>query len=136
MSRLHILFTVLFACQPFQLRAQAPRVQVVQQPVVRQFGIGSSVSVPDGGRAHLGGVSRAASGRNSYGPIRSGTNSGFEMSNASQSVSVSIIDLDTMDQELLESASRNAAARADKRKIPPRAELAWQSLQARQRKQR
>lgn len=137
MFKVPLLFLLLIVLVPLDSYAQAPAVQVVQQPVVRHFSLGTSVSVPDGGRAYLGGVSRSATGRKSSGLLRTGTSSGFEMSNASQSASVTVLDFEAMDQALLESGERIAAARAaNKRQIHPRAELAWQALQARQKKQR
>ncbi|MDB5388971.1 MAG: hypothetical protein JWM11_4617 [Planctomycetaceae bacterium] len=136
LPRLTVLFVAAGFAYPFVANAQAPAVQAVQQPVVRRFSVGTSAAVPDGGRAFLGGVGRSASGRNTYGPLRSGTNSGFETSNTSQSVSVQIIDLESMDRELLNSGSHDAAAKSPRRRIHPRAETAWQTMQARQRKTR
>lgn len=123
-----------------QLIAQDRPVQqqVVQQPVVRQFRVGTAVSVPDGGRAFLGGFSRGASGTNRYGgPLRSGTNTGREFSNSSQSVSVYIHDFEAMDAALLNAAAAASPSIPSTRSrtstsINPRATHAWQSLQARQ----
>ena len=133
----------LFAQAP--VRPNVAPQQVIQQPIVRQFGVTTSVSVPDRGRALLGGVNRGAIGRKTYGPLRSGTSSGAEYSSASQSASVYIFDFDAMDQALLDAADREAptssrgnrtssAARSSKAKINSRAEQAWHSFQARQQK--
>lgn len=133
-----LYFALLSFCFPVTGWAQ---VQTVQQPVVRQFGVGTAVSVPDRGRAHLGGISKGAAGRKTYGPLRNGTSSGIEYSTSSQSASVYIFDFDAMDRELLETAERESIRRdgtnrTDSAKIHPRAERAWQTLQTRQRTQR
>ena len=109
--------------------------RAVQQPVVRQFRVGTAVSVPDRGRAFLGGVSKAAIGTNRYGgPLRSGTNSGREFSNSSQSVSVYIHDFEAMDAALLNAAAPSPTTRSrSDTPINPRATHAWQTLQARHR---
>lgn len=73
----------------------------VQQPVVRTFGVGTTVSVPDRGTIHLGGVNSAASGRVSSGLFRPGTNSGLERTGTSLSTTVFIHDLQAMDEALL-----------------------------------
>ena len=106
--------------------------QVVQQPVVRQFRVGTSVSVPDGGRAFLGGVSQGATGTKRFGgPLRSGTNSGRESSNSSVSVSVQILDFEELDAAALQAARRGAArATSDKTPLNSRAAHAWRSLEA------
>lgn len=118
----------------------------VQQPVVRQFGVGTSVSVPDRGRAYLGGVRKGAMGTNRYGgPFRSGTNSGLEHSNSSMSVSVYIHDFEAMDEALLNAAENRSAGnrspgnhsegpalnRRQEKPLSPRAANAWRSLEAR-----
>lgn len=107
--------------------------QAVQQPVVRQQRLGTSVSVPDRGRAFLGGVSSGATSTNRYGPFRSGTNSGREFSNSSQTVSVYIHDFEEMDQALLNSGrpQNRAAARRDEKPLNPRAAHAWRTLASR-----
>lgn len=118
---------VLFACMTSSAYAQN---QVVQQPVVRQIRIGTAVSVPDGGRAYLGGVSKGAMGANRYGgPFRSGTNSGREFSNSSMSVSVYIHDFEAMDEALLNEAAR-VPVRREKTPLSSRAAHAWRSLEA------
>lgn len=104
--------------------------QVVQQPVVQQTQIGTAVSVPDRGRAFLGGVSRGAVGTNRYGPFRSGTNSGREFSGSSQTVSVQILDYEELDQAAL-NAARNSSPRREAKRLNPRATHAWRTLAAR-----
>lgn len=119
---------VLFACMTSS--SAYAQNQVVQQPVVRQMRVGTAVSVPDRGRAFLGGVSKGAVGTNRYGgPFRSGTNSGREFSNSSMSVSVYIHDFEAMDEALLNEAARSPS-RHDRKQLNPRAAHAWRSLEA------
>lgn len=75
----------------------------VQLPRQSVFSVGTTVSVPDRGGVFLGGVSRAASSRSSYGigPLRSGSSVGFERSHSGASAHVYIHDLDEMDRMLL-----------------------------------
>lgn len=106
--------------------------RVVQQPVIRQFGVGTAVSVPDRGRAYLGGVSRGATSTKRFGgPFRSGTSSGREFSNSSQSVSVYIHDFEAMDAALLHAAEVSATRNQPAGQISPRAAAAWDSLRTR-----
>ena len=106
--------------------------RVVQQPVIRQFGVGTAVSVPDRGRAYLGGVSRGATSTKRFGgPFRSGTSSGREFSNSSQSVSVYIHDFEAMDAALLRAAEASATRNQPAGQISPRAAAAWDSLRTR-----
>src|SRR5262245_54835067 len=44
------------------------RTPVAQVPVLTSIGISSTVTVPDGGTALLGGYSRVSEGRREYGP--------------------------------------------------------------------
>lgn len=76
----------------------------VQQPVVRQFGVSTSVSVPDRGGVLLGGIDRAASARSTYGPAWRGSSIGVERSSSSVSAHVFIQDLRAMDEALLREA--------------------------------
>ncbi len=81
--------------------------QTVQLPTFHFFTLNTSVLVPDGGDAFLGGVDRASSGRNERGipglPGRPFTNSAIGSSTAASGVSVSaqIHDLDAMDRAIL-----------------------------------
>jgi hypothetical protein len=75
----------------------------VQQPVVANSSVNTTVSVPDGGTTFLGGTSSAQSGRSQYGPIRSGTSTGLSRQSTSMSASVRIIDLHEMDEAILRS---------------------------------
>jgi hypothetical protein len=75
----------------------------VQQPVVGTTSVQTTVSVPDRGSVFLGGVSSAASGRQSNGPLRTGTSRGYAMSASSMRASVFIMDLHAMDEAILNS---------------------------------
>lgn len=104
--RFGIICTVLmFGGQP--LFAQ----QVIQQPVVGNTSVNTTVSVPDRGSMFLGGVSSAESGRNQYGPFRSGPSSGLSRQSTSMSVHVYIHDLQSMDEEILNSAPSTSESR-------------------------
>lgn len=125
-----ILPTLILLCGVAFVHAQD---RVVQQPVIRQMRVGTSVSVPDGGRAFLGGVSQGATSTKRFGgPFRSGTNSGREFSNSSQSVSVYIHDFDAMDAALLNAAGESAGRSQAGTRVNSRATAAWESLRTRQ----
>lgn len=85
----------------FSSRVAVAQVITVQQPAVRSFGTATTVSVPDRGSMHLGGMGAASSGRTTPGPFRPGTSSGLERSASSMSASVYIHDLRAMDEALL-----------------------------------
>lgn len=101
-----------FASPRGTLLAQAV---AIQQPVVRQFGVNTSVSVPDRGGAMLGGVDRAASARSSYGPAWRGSSLGVERSSSSMSAHVFIHDLRAMDEALLREAGYDDRSITDNR---------------------
>ncbi|MEX0715273.1 MAG: hypothetical protein WD066_01730 [Planctomycetaceae bacterium] len=75
----------------------------VQQPVVATMGVRTTVGVPDRGGVFLGGVSRAASSRNTFGPypFRAGSSVGRESQSSGISAHVRIHDLAAMDEYLL-----------------------------------
>ncbi len=83
--------------------AAAQRI-AVQQPVVENFSLATTVSVPDRGSAFLGGVGAARSGRFQSGPFPSGSAIGLERQGSSASVHVYIHDFEAMDAALLSSA--------------------------------
>lgn len=87
----------------------------VQQPVIQNFSVGTSVSVPDRGSAHLGGVGFARSGRTVTGPFPSGSSFGQELGASSSSVQVYIHDFEAIDAELLASAPSSTHSRLDPR---------------------
>jgi len=96
---------VLSALVVVDAHAQAPTT--VQLPTFSTFSSRSSVLVPDRGSAYLGGISRAASGRNEFGvpmlPFRPFRNRaiGKELSSSNLRVTATIHDFEAMDELLL-----------------------------------
>ena len=78
----------------------------VQQPVVGRFGVSTTVSVPDRGRAHLGSVSRAGDSRKSFGPLGLGSSRGLFREHSGTSVGVTIHDFEETDRRLLGKSRR------------------------------
>lgn len=76
----------------------------IQQPVVQQFSAGTTVSVPDRGRALLGGISSGRTQSKRFGPFRRGSTYGQEFRSSTSTVGVYIHDFEAMDQFLLNSA--------------------------------
>ncbi len=80
----------------------------VQQPILGTASVSTSVVVPNNGRAFLGGVSSAQSGRSRYGFYQPGSSIGLSRSSNSMSVGVTIIDLREMDEAILNSVPDRA----------------------------
>lgn len=102
MSRLlnRLLFVILL-CSADAAFAQL----VIQQPIVSQFGVQTSVMVPDRGTFFLGGVSRGAESRFMPGPCGCrGPSIGREISSVSLTTSVWIQDLTAIDRMVLDLA--------------------------------
>lgn len=78
------------------------QAQVVQLPAVGNFGVSTTVSVPDQGTASLGGTGRSSYGATTRGagPLASRASGGQNSAN-SASISATIIDLAAMDEALL-----------------------------------
>ncbi len=83
----------------------------VQQPVFRNFSVGTTVSVPDRGSAHLGSISRAVSGSKNIGFYRPGSAVGKIHEHAGASSHVYIHDFEAMDQYLLNQGTFQTASR-------------------------
>lgn len=126
MNRLSCFAVGVFLTAAVSQTAFAQR-GTVQQPVVSRFSVGTTVSVPDRGRAHLASVSRAGDGRKSFGPFSPGSSRGMFRDHSSSSVGVTIHDLDEMDRRLLGTATRISRSRH----LSANAEHAWRSLVAR-----
>lgn len=96
------------------LVAQTVQAQniAVQQPVLQDFSVDTTVTVPDRGTALLGSVRSGAAGRTSYGfgPFRNGNSRGYNLSGSSVTSSVSIHDLRAMDEALLATAEPSTTA--------------------------
>ena len=84
--------------------ATAQQGSAVQLPTYSFFSTNTTVSVPDRGSVYLGGVTRAATGRNEFGtpllPFRN-RSFGTERSVTGTWVSVYIHDFEAMDEQLL-----------------------------------
>ena len=98
--RLNLLTCLIWMA--FDSRAFCQQL-VIQQPVVGTTSASTSVVVPNGGRAFLGGVSSTQSGRSRYGFAQPGSSIGLSRSSSSMSVGVTIIDLREMDEAILNS---------------------------------
>jgi len=106
----------LFAASVVWTTAAADAQQIaVQQPVVENFSVGTTVSVPDRGSVLLGGVGSAASGRITTGPLRSGSALGRTAQASSARVQVFIHDFEAMDAELLNQPAGTRSSRLDPR---------------------
>ena len=115
-----------------QIRPTAARGQaVLQQPVIGQFGVQTTVSVPDRGAAYLGGLQRAGATRTSFGPWRPGTSTGLFRDSQSITSHVTIHDFQTMDRLLLDQARPRATHRSNR--LTGQAAAAYDTLTARQR---
>lgn len=100
--------------------AAAQQATSVQLPTLSYFSAGTTVSVPDRGSVLLGGVRRAASGRNEFGvPLWPFRNRAFgtERSVSGLRVSAYIHDFQAMDEYLLSQPSLRSAAASTPR--PP-----------------
>lgn len=103
MSTRTIALAAMMALAVSRLAAQ----NAVQLPTVSAFTVNTTVSVPDGGSALLGGISRASSGRNEFGvplaPIRPFRNTaiGRDVGASSVRVTATIHDFEAMDEYLL-----------------------------------
>jgi len=96
------------------LASTAAAQVTLQQPAVSQFSVGTTVSVPVGGGALLGGLERAGAGRKSFGPFRPGTATGFFREAQSISAHVTLHDFQAMDRMLLDQARRTTTVRPNR----------------------
>ena len=108
--RLHYAWLplVLLGLGATSARGQATTVQL---PTYSFFSTGTTVSVPDRGSVFMGGVKRAASGRNEFGtPLLPFRNRAFgtERSSVGTRVSVYIHDFEAMDEYLLSRPTSSA----------------------------
>jgi len=93
---------------------------IIQQPALQQFGVSTTVSIPDRGSAFLGGVSSSRTSTNQYGPFRSGSSIGSGLSHSSVNTSVYIHDFQLMDKILLAEGKRRLQSSAIKTSMDPR----------------
>ena len=89
----------------------------MQLPTFSYFSVNTTVTVPDRGSAYLGGVNRAAEGRNEFGtpllPFRPFRNVGIgrETSASGMWVTATIHDFDAMDRYLLSAPVQSTVSR-------------------------
>lgn len=114
----------LFAIALITVLVSAPHctsAQSLQLPTYTFFGVSTTVMVPDNGAAFLGGINRAASGRNEFGvpglalPGLQSRSIGQDMSASNVWTTVTIHDFDAMDQAILNSPSPTGFAGLDTR---------------------
>lgn len=85
--------------------------QVIQLPTFHQFSVGTTVLVPDGGSAYLGGVDYARYGSSRRGPFNRSSSS--SVGSAGVSVHATIIDHEELDRAVLAEAARKRGASVD-----------------------
>lgn len=88
----------------------------VQLPTFHQFGVSTTVVVPDRGSVYLGGVNRSSLGRTGFAPGVPGLGNrgiGRNTAGAGLSISATIIDHDEIDRALLAEAARRRGATTD-----------------------
>jgi hypothetical protein len=122
--RFRTTWLVLALVALWAFRAPAQQPTTVQLPTFSFFNTNTTVTVPDRGSVYLGGVNRAATGRNEFGapllPFRN-RSIGMERSASSAWVSVWVHDFEAMDQYLLSQPTAfRAAQAANSRPLVPR----------------
>jgi hypothetical protein len=102
-----------FAAGLVVISSQWAAAQTVQLPTFQFFSVSTTVMVPDNGGAFMGGINRAATGRNEFG-VPGITFPGFQNRSIGQDMSasnvwahVTIHDFDAMDEAILSSPSPN-----------------------------
>ncbi|GIW93554.1 MAG: hypothetical protein KatS3mg110_1595 [Pirellulaceae bacterium] len=84
--------------------------QVVQLPVYHQFGVSTTVVVPDRGGVVLGGVDRYRAADSRFGPrlplLPGNRSTGYEVERSVAGVHATILDLQEMDRQLLGEAAQ------------------------------
>lgn len=122
----HLAFTFSAAIGLWSSTVSAQNV-TIQQPVIGQHSVNTSVIVPDRGTAFISGIGRAADSRNNYVPFRSGTSLGTERSHSGTTARVWIVDVREMDEEIL-ADSEPPISRATKPALSPNASHAYRLL--------
>src|SRR5260221_8942645 len=101
---------------------------LVQEPSLETFGVGTTVSVPDRGRASVGGVRQSAASRAMYGPFRTGHSLGMSSHGTGLNVQARVHDLAELDRAVLEAAD-NARRAREEYELSPAAQHAYEILQ-------
>lgn len=125
-----LLFPLSVFCASVFCEMAAAQNVTVQQPALGRFSVGTSVVVPDRGRAFLGSVSRAGESRSRFGPFPSGTSTGLFREHTGLSTRVWIHDLREMDRLLLQQGRISAETNTGP-PLSPAAEQAYRTLQRR-----
>lgn len=111
-SRLVPAALLVIALVPAAAPAQRPGA-AVQLPTWSSVSGSTTVSVPDGGSALMGGITRSASGRNEFGtpllPLRN-SSIGSQSSASSMRVTAQIHDFEAMERALLSQAGPDLSA--------------------------
>lgn len=102
----------------------------IQQPAFGVTSVATTVSVPDRGSALLGGISRARTGRKSYGIFRSGTSTGIERDHVGMRTHVYIHDFEAMDRYLLSVGTTRLNSVSDDHVLTGPAAYAYRQLLA------
>jgi hypothetical protein len=126
--KLHLPWLVLVAVGLGAGDAFGQQSTVVQLPTFSHFSTNTTVSVPDRGSVFLGGVHRAATGRNEFGvPLLPFGNRSFgtERSTSGTRVSVYIHDFEAMDRYLLSQPTPFRAAQQRAAGLAAGAKDAW-----------
>lgn len=112
-TNVHWLVAALTIGCAAPVAAQVP--STVQLPSYSTYGVSTSVSVPDRGRAYLGGIGGARSGSTAFGPALGPGSRGYGRQTGAGNVDVRVTvhDFDAMDKQLLGQApaAGNKAAR-------------------------
>jgi hypothetical protein len=124
---------IVGGCACFLMAVRLPAAQAqnltVQEPSLETFGVGTTVSVPDRGRISVAGSGRSAASRSSFGPLRSGTNTGLSNQASGLSVGVTVHDLAEMDRRILAGAERSRSTR-EKVELSASADRAYETLRS------
>jgi hypothetical protein len=135
-----LLAAMILAIPAVQCAAQGT---VVQLPTYSFTGVSTTVNVPDGGSAYLGGINRASDGSSAFGaPVlgklpfvgRGFRNQsiGSDRSASSFRVTATIHDFEAMDEALLNSASSSLSSASPQRRLADTpAAIAGRTLQPR-----
>lgn len=109
MDAMKCVIRVGLGCLLFVGAMQSVNAQAVQLPTIQNFGMSTTVVVPDRGRTYAGGVSRSARSTSRRGSpfLPSSRGYGAETTASGVSVGAYIHDFEEMDRTLLEQAARN-----------------------------
>lgn len=121
------------------LAADSAFAQTVQLPTIQTFSVDTSVLVPDGGRASLGGITRARSGSTTRGVpgisnvpfanrLTQNRGLGLERSTSNAYVTATIIDHAELDRQVRAQATRPAPRTEHQVSVQRRADFLAQHL--------